>query len=1169
MKLNSPLPQPLPKECLKAAKIFKSFVDNGNNGLDGIIPRQVLENAKGFAIFTIIKAGFLFSARAGSGVVIARLNDGTWSAPSAIGTAGLGVGGQAGAEMTDFLIVLNSRSAVRSFMSAGSLTLGGNMSIALGPLGRNGEALGSLNTSGKVAAMYSYSKTRGLFGGVSVEGSVIVERQDANALAYAFDVTVKQLLSGAIDPPDWAQPLLKALEACVGMPGGQKWIDDSADANVHSFNGPRRINSGYAFGAGGGVASPGSEVPSSLRKKASSVSSPFSPAHWGRGKSGGSYFNTELDEESEHHIDDSWLAKEKEARKDLHGPPASTLLDNCSTTNTFPIQFHSDFQPPSPSGNESISSGLTHRPTRSVISQPSLTSTFSPGSPFNDLPPFPRIANGNSNTYSHNRSVSSASHLNSNGKSGYNFNTTTNSRHSPFSAQPSDPFAYDSVGETIDDYDRGLPRPLSLSGEKPFINPKAGLNQPLNEGVGRAIALFNFKAVEPGDLSFNKGQVITITKKSNKTDDWWTGKANGREGIFPANFVEVYLFNGSIIMAGGSKKKFYGVRIGRGGARVYHSWPECQAAVNGYPNSRFRGFVTSGEAQAWVDEWISESEQHFDFVQSSVQDFKSDTMPTVSPNTSNAQGSDNNLFQEFRKCAMASVPLYSNYPPDKSPGPLNPESILDLPHLCLSTTEGDGADADFWDSDVPGGNDMKSAVTNEPSGQPLSPQQLQVLERAKKGESLFFTGSAGTGKSFLLRAIISALRVSKSPTQVVVTASTGIAAVNICGTTIHSFAGIGLGKESAGNLVEKIKGIRRDFYQLPPVPDLHDGIQLPATFAFDAGTWDSCIKTPIVLGRVFRQKDHTFIRLLNQMRYGKLDDADVKHFNKLSRAVVYTDGIEPTELFPLRREVETANASRLSSLPGPSHTYRALDIAGIDIRGHPITLQQAEKLLERLIAVKSLTLKVGAQVMLIKNLSQGSLANGSQGQVIEFKTVAQARLDKDEIAAADVPQSSNNSRSKGSTGDVDAKSMDKITDGARVWPLVRFISGRVLLCVPLEFSIENFRGWMEVKRDQVPLILAWALSVHKSQGQTLDRVKVNLARTFEKGQAYVALSRATNMETLQVLNFSKSKVMAHPRVLEWSANLAQKLDEEEEKAIMRDMDDEEAIRAFFEDDDMP
>uniref|UniRef100_A0A8H7YAK8 Ysc84 actin-binding domain-containing protein n=1 Tax=Psilocybe cubensis TaxID=181762 RepID=A0A8H7YAK8_PSICU len=285
MKLTNPLPQPLPKECEKAAKIFKSFVTSGNNGLDGVIPREILERAKGFAIFTIVKAGFVFSARAGSGIVIARLDDGTWSAPSAIGTAGLGVGGQAGAEMTDFLIVLNSRAAIRSFMAAGSLTLGGNMSLALGPLGRNGEASGSLSTNGKVAAMYSYSKTRGLFGGVSVEGSVIVERQDANAQAYNSPVTARLLLGGTVDRPQWAMPLIKTLEACTGMPGNREWINDDAD---------RTPGGTYAFG---GVSSPdsvsrtSSRSPSFLRKKKKAEPPSFPPASWGTEINGGSYFS--------------------------------------------------------------------------------------------------------------------------------------------------------------------------------------------------------------------------------------------------------------------------------------------------------------------------------------------------------------------------------------------------------------------------------------------------------------------------------------------------------------------------------------------------------------------------------------------------------------------------------------------------------------------------------------------------------------------------------------------------------------------------------------------------------------------------------------------------------------------------------------------------------------
>ena len=91
------------------------------------------------------------------------------------------------------------------------------MSIAVGPLGRNSEARGAINSNGKVAAMFSYSKTRGLFGGVSVEGSVIVERQDTNARAYQADYTVKQLLDGGVyPPPDWTSELIKTLENCIG-----------------------------------------------------------------------------------------------------------------------------------------------------------------------------------------------------------------------------------------------------------------------------------------------------------------------------------------------------------------------------------------------------------------------------------------------------------------------------------------------------------------------------------------------------------------------------------------------------------------------------------------------------------------------------------------------------------------------------------------------------------------------------------------------------------------------------------------------------------------------------------------------------------------------------------------------------------------------------------------
>lgn len=138
---------------------------------------------QGLAILTVLKAGFIGSGRFGSGIVVARLADGSWSAPSAIATAGAGVGGQIGFELTDFVFILNDASAVRTFSQFGTLTLGGNVSLAAGPVGRNAEAAGAASTKG-VAAVFSYSKTKGLFAGVSLEGSMLVERKDANEKMY-------------------------------------------------------------------------------------------------------------------------------------------------------------------------------------------------------------------------------------------------------------------------------------------------------------------------------------------------------------------------------------------------------------------------------------------------------------------------------------------------------------------------------------------------------------------------------------------------------------------------------------------------------------------------------------------------------------------------------------------------------------------------------------------------------------------------------------------------------------------------------------------------------------------------------------------------------------------------------------------------------------------------
>ena len=157
-----------------------------------------------------------------------------------------------------------------------------------------------------------------------------------------------------------------------------------------------------------------------------------------------------------------------------------------------------------------------------------------------------------------------------------------------------------------------------------------------------------------------------------------------------------------------------------------------------------------------------------------------------------------------------------------------------------------------------------------------------------------------------------------------------------------------------------------------------------------------------------------------------------------------------------------------------------------------------------------------------QNTIQGVLVNGSVGVIIAFMTVTEAARHKMNVVDT---RSEKDVRQKKDA----VPSVVKQRPEA-VWPYVRFTNGHEMLCIPQEFSQENRNGEIEAMRIQVPLILAWALSVHKSQGQTLERVKIDLARTFEKGQAYVALSRATSLEGLQVLHFDPVKVRGRVRV---------------------------------------
>jgi len=185
----------------QAAAIIERFQAIPEKG----IPPAVMRAARGVAILTVTKAGFIGSARGGTGVLVARTEKG-WSGPSAIGTGGLGVGFQAGVEITEFVIVLNTPAAVEAYAKQGNVTLGGNLSVAAGPVGRAAEAGVALQ-----AAMYTYSRSQGLFAGISLEGTGIGTRDDANAAYYGRPVTAGDIVSGSVQPPAGARNLMAVL----------------------------------------------------------------------------------------------------------------------------------------------------------------------------------------------------------------------------------------------------------------------------------------------------------------------------------------------------------------------------------------------------------------------------------------------------------------------------------------------------------------------------------------------------------------------------------------------------------------------------------------------------------------------------------------------------------------------------------------------------------------------------------------------------------------------------------------------------------------------------------------------------------------------------------------------------------------------------------------------
>ncbi|KAL2611754.1 hypothetical protein R1flu_023446 [Riccia fluitans] len=439
----------------------------------------------------------------------------------------------------------------------------------------------------------------------------------------------------------------------------------------------------------------------------------------------------------------------------------------------------------------------------------------------------------------------------------------------------------------------------------------------------------------------------------------------------------------------------------------------------------------------------------------------------------------------------------------------------------------------------------------------LSKQQLKVLKAISMGDSVFLTGSAGTGKSFVLEFAIRVLKAKYGASAVFVTASTGLAACALGGTTVHAFAGIGLGVGSKESLADKVKSrkdsrmrwqaakalivdeismidgelfdkldyigrivrnnprpfgglqliVTGDFYQLPPVnPETPNKY-----FAFDADCWNRCFHLQMELQHVFRQSDQDFVGLLNEIRRGGCSSENEVTLRSCTGPVDQSSGIVLTRLYPRKVDVSRENEQNLRALNQPTVMFIAKDEARNDF---------AKRQLDNVRVEAIIALCVGAQVMLAKNLdSSVGLVNGARGVVVGFCTPDDPRASEMNKAHISVSPSG-------------------------VWPLVRFACDNVERFVaPESWSVLD--GEVEVaKRTQVPLSLAWALSVHKCQGMTLDRVETDLSRAFDYGMVYVALSRVKSLQGLRLIGFDPTKIRVHPKVARFyeeleSANASQ------------------------------
>ena len=398
--------------------------------------------------------------------------------------------------------------------------------------------------------------------------------------------------------------------------------------------------------------------------------------------------------------------------------------------------------------------------------------------------------------------------------------------------------------------------------------------------------------------------------------------------------------------------------------------------------------------------------------------------------------------------------------------------------------------------------------------------QDTALALLRAGHSVFLTGEAGTGKTHTVNEYTKYLRSRGIPFAV--TASTGIAATHIGGMTIHSWSGIGTARELNETEIKNIaktahvaKRIRKsavliidevsmldgrvltlietvcrvvrkstipfggmqvvlvgDFFQLPPVTKAGETPE----YAFASEAWERLVPIVCYLHEQFRQEDMVFLNLLKALRANALEETHYETF----RGQMVTEDEAPlgiTRLYAHNLDVDRINQEELRQLPGKTHAYQMRDKGKVAL---------VETLKRTCLSPERLELKIGALVMFTKNNSSTGYVNGTQGVVTAFH-----------------PESK--------------------------LPIVKTRSGNIIEVGPMDWSMFEGDEALAVVT-QLPLRLAWALTIHKSQGTSLDAAVIDLSKVFEYGQGYVALSRVRTLRGLHLLGMNNRATQVHPQI---------------------------------------